>query len=198
MLGRWRNGSPLELWPRRPAPDGTDPSLDDAHRKDQMAQFEASLNRFDYDHDEPGAKCPIGAHIRRANPRSAHIVQRNAAHVRRIVRRGMPYGRAYDPAHRDDGVERGLVGNFLCSSLVAQFEAVMYDWVNLGLLDPRITGLNDPLIGQNQEEHSRFEFSYEGVQVVLRDLPRFVRTRGSAYLLLPSLPALRWIGELEG
>ncbi len=178
MLGRWPDGSPVATWPDGPAPGG-------------HGGRDGDLNRFDFADDEPGARCPIGSHIRRSNPRSAHIVQRNAAHVRRLVRRGMPYG-PQDVA--PDGVPRGLAGNFLCSSLGAQFEAIMYDWVNLGLLDPRITGLNDPLIGNNDPRHSRFDFAYRDRSFSLAGFPRFVTTAGSAYLFLPSLSALRWIG----
>jgi hypothetical protein len=122
-------------------------------------------------------------------------VQRNAAHARRLVRRGMPYGPLYD-RDKPDVVARGLVGNFLCSSLVAQFEAIMYDWVNLGLLDPRIAGTNDPLLGQNDAATASFRFWYRDQEIEVRNLPRFIRTRGAAYLFLPSLPALRWIGSL--
>ena len=39
--------------------------------------------------------------------------------------------------------ERGLLGNFIGANLGAQYEAVMCDWVNLGLQDPDITGAND-------------------------------------------------------
>ena len=132
LMGRWRNGVPLVLSPD--TPDAPIPN-------DQ-------LNNFDYD-DFNGVKCPLGAHIRRANPRQARIVQRSANHTRRLVRRGMPYGPAYDPAHPRDGVRRGLLGNFICANLIAQYEAIMYDWINLGLQDPRITSTNDPLVGAN-------------------------------------------------
>ena len=65
-----------------------------------------------------------------------------------LIRRGMPYGPDYNPDHPDDQ-ERGLLGNFIGASLGAQFEAIMCDWLNLGLQDPDITGSNDPLIGAN-------------------------------------------------
>ena len=39
----------------------------------------------------------------------------------RIVRRAMPYGPAYDPAH-PDSTPRGLIGYFINGSLTNQFE----------------------------------------------------------------------------
>ena len=50
-----------------------------------------------YADDPEGRCCPIGAHVRRANPRDAVIVQRASNEVRRVTRRGMPYGPPYDP-----------------------------------------------------------------------------------------------------
>jgi deferrochelatase/peroxidase EfeB len=178
LLGRWRNGTPLELSPHDPAPK---PPVSDT--------------AFDYNDDTKGLKCPVGAHARRSNPRGGKIVQRVSNHTRRLVRRGVPYGPQFDPA-RPDGIERGLVANFLCASLAAQFEAVQYDWINLGLQDPRITGSNDPLAGANQEDAGWFDIPTSQEPVRLRGVPRFVRTRGGAYTFLPSISALRWIGSI--
>ena len=178
LLGRWRNGTPLELSPHDPAP--TPPVSDTA---------------FDYNDDTKGLKCPVGAHARRSNPRGGKIVQRVSNHTRRLVRRGVPYGPPFDPA-KPDGIERGLVANFLCASLAAQFEAVLYDWINLGLQDPGITGSNDPLVGANQEDASWFDIPTSQGSLRLRGVPRLVRTRGGAYTFLPSISALRWIGSI--
>ena len=100
----------------------------------------------------------------------------------------MSYGPDFDPAHPDDQ-ERGLLGNFIGASLGAQFEAVMCDWLNLGLQDPDITGANDPLTGANSPETSWFDLSPKnGGKIRLRGLPRFVTTRGGR-LYVPAEPA---------
>jgi hypothetical protein len=75
---------------------------------------------------------------------------------------------------------------------------VQYDWINLGLQDPRITGSNDPMLGANQEDASWFDIVTARGTVRLSGFPRFVQTRGGAYTFLPSLSALRWIGALGG
>ena len=163
----------------------------------------AYLNDFDYidevaDLDDfDGTHCPLGAHIRRTNPRGSQIVQRSANFTRPIVRRGMPYGPPYDPAHPHDGERRGLLGSFMCASLIAQYEAIMYDWANLGLQDPRVTGTNDPIIGANRPETSRFEIPIDGGDpVVLTGFPRFTTTVGAVYLFCPSISTLRFLADL--
>ena len=91
MVGRWPSGAPLTL-----APDADDPALADA-------------NDFAFhEHDRRGARCPIGSHIRRSNPRdsldprpgSAASFEINRRH--RLLRRGREYGTA--------AVDRGGAG----------------------------------------------------------------------------------------
>jgi deferrochelatase/peroxidase EfeB len=174
MCGRWRNGVPYGV-----SPDWPDPK--------------ASLTNFDY---SGASRCPAGSHMRRVNPRGGMIVQRIANYTRRLIRRGMSYGPDFDFDHPDDK-ERGLLGNFIGASLGAQFEAIMCDWLNLGLEDPRITGANDPLIGANTPETSWFDLSLRnGGAIRLRGFPRFVTTRGGAYTFLPSLPAIQYLSKL--
>ncbi len=176
LCGRWRDekGTPVALAPDAP-------------------QDVSSIINFDYDN---ASRCPAGAHIRRSNPRGGQIVQRISNYTRRLVRRGKVYGPDYDRS-RPDKHERGLLGNFIGASIAAQFEAVMCDWINLGLQDPNITGSNDPLTGANIAETSWFDLSLPNQQSFrLRGFPRFVITRGGAYTFLPSLPAIRYLGNL--
>ena len=176
MCGRWPDGTPL-------------------------ARDAKEIDDFDFTDDQDGAVCPVGSHIRRANPRNAHIVQRPSNAARRLVRRGMPFGPWLNEADADDPEKadprrRGLLGMFLCASLSSQFEATQFDWLNLGLQDPSITSTHDPIVGANDREHSRFTFCSGTDQWhTVRDLPRFVETLGGAYLFLPSMQALDWLVE---
>jgi len=77
----------------------------------------------------------------------------------RIIRRGMPYGPAYDPTQPHDGIERGLLGYFINSSIENQYEFVLGHWVN----DSEFAGavrLNpkskDPMIGTQDPTESIF------------------------------------------
>ncbi len=174
MCGRWRNGMPYVNGPELP-----DTSV--------------SLRSYDY---SATSQCPVGSHVRRVNPRGGAMVQRIASRTRRLVRRSVPYGPPYDPARPDD-VERGLLGNFINANLGAQFEAIMSDWLNLGLQHPDITGLNDPLLGANTPETSAFDLVLkDGTTVRLRGFPQFVTTRGGAYTFIPSMAAIRYLADL--
>src|SRR5207237_5900341 len=106
LCGRGGKGLPLVLSADRNTPD---PPI----AADQ-------INNYDYvPGDENGYRCPQGAHMRRTNPRS-EVVAGGSGHKRRIVRRGMPYGPAYDPAHPNDGIERGLLGLIINANLEDQ------------------------------------------------------------------------------
>jgi hypothetical protein len=176
LCGRWRDGTPLALSPDAPNPN---------------------VSKTDFDYDS-ASSCPYGAHVRRCNPRGGQIVQRIANNSRRLVRRGVPYGSWYDRAKgaAPNEPERGLLGNFIGASLGAQFEAMSCDWLNLGLQDPRITGSNDPIVGANDLGSSWFDLPLKpGATIRLNGLPRFVTTRGGAYVFLPSLEAIRFLGS---
>ena len=176
MCGRWRNGVPYEL-----SPDA------------QWPRNKVSPTNFDYTHS---SRCPAGSHMRRGNPRGGPIVQRIANYTRRLVRRGMSYGPDFDPQNPDTE-ERGLLGSFIGANIGAQFEAVMCDWINLGLQDPNITGANDPLLGANTPETSWFDMTLpDGETIRLHGFPRLIRTRGGAYTFLPSLTAIKYLSEL--
>ena len=178
LCGRWRNGEPLAMRPAN-APGATIP-------------YE-NLNTFDYEStpefpqgDRDGVLCPRGAHIRRAFPRSQRVVDDFDGFKRRIVRRGMPYDWELPTGH-----ERGIVGMFICASLENQFEYVMRQWLNDGLFTGgRLGRSKDPLTGANDPGDSRF-VTPGTPYVETTGFPRFVTTRGCAYLFLPSRSALR-------
>ena len=198
ICGRWRNGVPLELSPDTDSPPG--------------GVTAEQLNDFDYVNrdgsgDPQGLRCPVGAHIRRANPRGQPIQGQgspggsNNAH--RLIRRGMPYGPAYDPAVPYDGVERGLLGYFINTYIENQYEFVLREWVEEGSFAGRVRlnpGSKDPLIGANEPAGSIFEIPQEGgPPLKMTGFSRFITTKAAAYCFLPSLTALKWIaGGLEG
>ena len=121
------------------------------------------LNDFEYVNadgsgDPKGIRCPVGAHIRRVNPRGSPVAGQglpggsNNAH--RIIRRGLPYGPTYDPTKPYDGIERGMLFHFINSNIENQYEFVLRRWVNDSefagavRLHPRskdpLTGTQDP------------------------------------------------------
>jgi hypothetical protein len=95
--------------------------------------------------------CPIGAHIRRANPRDSlgagGAAAEASANRHRLVRRGRSYGPPLPPGEvNDDEVERGLMFVCLNADIERQFEFVQQNWIN----NPAFGGLyaeRDPLVG---------------------------------------------------
>jgi hypothetical protein len=97
---------------------------------------------------------------------------------------------------RDDGQSRGV--HFFCinASLKSQFEFVQQAWCN----NPRFGGLNDnmdPLASTAcaDETPSRMTIPRRRGALRTQALPRFVTVRAGAYLFLPSLTALRFLGQ---
>lgn len=172
LMGRWRSGAPLTL-----APDRDDPELGrDLQR----------TNDFDYrTHDPHGYGCPVGAHIRRMNPRGMG----DNMNRRMMIRRGGTYGPPLPEGAPDDGVERGIAAFVGCASLVRQFEFAMNVWVN----DPNFEDLGnerDPFVG-TQDGTYDMTFPKRPIKKKVKGLPAFTTVRGGAYFFLPGIRALR-------
>lgn len=195
FCGRWRSGTPLALSPT----------------EDKVIPDE-QLNNFNYMRPKPtdpnvkddpdtvndllGTRCPIGSHMRRNNGRNAPVSSTPTLH--RIIRRGIPYGPQWDPSQGDDGIERGLLGLFICADLSSQFEFLMHDWVNNGDFAPDITGTKDPILGANDQKTSQFNLTKgpdTSQTIQIKGFPRFIKTKGSAYVFFPGISALRYISE---
>lgn len=182
LCGRWRNGTPLAV-----SPDTDTPNPPMRHE---------ALNDFDYVGDKRGYRCPIGSHIRRMNPRGTRVAG-NGGHLHRIVRRGIPYGPAYDPACPRDGHSRGLLGMFIGVSLRDQFEFLMAQWANDGTYTAGLGSARDPLIGAQPDGGATFSIPRPEGPVVLHNLARFVTTRGGVYCFLPSISGVRYLADLR-
>jgi Dyp-type peroxidase family len=177
LMGRWRSGAPLIL-----APEKDDPALGADPQRN---------NNFNYAKMDPqGYAIPLGAHIRRMNPRdTASYMQR-----RRMIRRGATYGPALPEGAPDDGVDRGIAAFLLCGSLVRQFEFAQNVWIN----DPNFHELGnerDPLIG-NQDGTFDFTIPKRPVRKKITGLPAFTTLMGGAYFFLPGINALRYLSTL--
>jgi Dyp-type peroxidase family len=192
LMGRWRNGVPLVLSPHTDAPQ---PAL----ARDQLNEFDyvsPDARPALYD-DSDGLRCPFGAHVRRLNPRGGEVM--GTPHSRRLVRRSMPYGpELADGVTGDDGVDRGLVGYFLCGDLEAQFEFLQRVWVNNDFAAAGLRGTREPIMGSQPDGGGTFTAHLNGSRrpTTLSGLPTLVRTRGSAYCLLPGLGGLRHLASL--
>jgi Dyp-type peroxidase family len=179
FVGRWRDGTPIERSPDRP-----DPAI--------VADNNKNTN-FTYGGDLAGTRCPIGAHIRRTNPRDAFGFNGGLVNRRRIMRRGLPYG-DYVPEGQpvDDHDERGIIFMALNASIFRQFEFVEQQWIEYGN-DAKQGNDKDFLIGNHA---GKGKFLIQGTTdpdnppFLCGGLPNFVELRGGDYFFIPSLTAL--------
>jgi deferrochelatase/peroxidase EfeB len=136
-------------------------------------------NSFNYDEDQLGTQCPLGAHVRRANPRTADFFGRPdsalaqlserlgfqpvglrddllaSSRFHRILRRGREYGPGLQPdealrPESPDEPTRGL--HFVClnANISRQFEFVQGSW----LISSKFAGLSgeqDTLLGNRRQ-----------------------------------------------
>jgi Dyp-type peroxidase family len=208
MVGRWPNGTPLVH-----APDQEPPTFDYKKANDFLYSTKGADGRDDIH----GDKCPLGSHIRRTNPRDgqqpgpAGSLMVSDRH--RVLRRGRAYGDplvpSFDPSEiiASDRPDTGRGLHFICfnTDLGRQFEFVQSTWVNSMKFDGLYIDA-DPLIGPHKqpgvdkdvdpEEVTSFTEQRCPVRHRVDTLPRFVNTRGGAYLFMPSIKAMRYLASV--
>jgi Dyp-type peroxidase family len=182
FVGRWRDGTPLEL-----SPDAQDQSI---------VQDPNRSTNFTYAADADGTRCPIGAHMRRVHPRDAFGFKGKLIDRRRITRRGLPYGKfAGTDEPVADSDDRGIAFMALNASLSRQFEFVQQQWIEYGN-DAHQGNDKDMLMG-NHGGKGKFvvqgDSSATNPPFVCAKLPNFVELRGGDYFFLPSITALGMI-----
>jgi Dyp-type peroxidase family len=184
FVGRWRDGTPVELSPEHP-----DPAI--------VADDDKNTN-FTYGSDLSGLRCPVGAHIRRGNPRDAFGFNGELVNRRRIMRRGLPYGK-YVPEGQPvrDEDEHGIIFMALNASLFRQFEFVQQQWIEYG--NDLHQGNDKDLVIGNHEGKGKFVVQGtadpRNPPFVCAHLPNFVELRGGDYFFMPSLTALQMMAS---
>src|SRR5262249_54480822 len=138
-----------------------------------------------------------GAHIRRMNPRDTKLTRLTDVNVHRLIRRGTTYGAPYDPnaqSEKDDEIPRGAFFLFISAKAMSTLEFLQQEWINegnfIGVRDER-----DPIIGR-QEQEAAFTIPKEPVRRRVHGIETFNVLRGGEYFFMPSLSALKWIGNL--
>jgi Dyp-type peroxidase family len=185
MMGRWRDGTPMALSPDRP-----------------NASLQAATD-FAYMDDTLGAHCPLTAHVRIANrrdqPLTPAVDPTFPAGGPHLLRRGMAYG----PEMRgetDDGVDRGLVGMFLCANLRTQFFIVM-NWINKTdfnkLFNTDRLRWQDMMMGDRSFPAAVAKGAIPTPQgeVLLDKIPQFIKIKGTLLILLFGMDGLRRIAQ---
>jgi Dyp-type peroxidase family len=187
IVGRWRDGTPLAL-----SPDGQDPLI--AANRRRANDFLYHEDRYGYRADPEGLRCPLGAHVRRTNPRDALPGGGERTMRHRMIRRGMPYGPPYD-AHSAQA-KRGLAFVCFSSSICNGFEFVQRQWCDGG--DAFGLGQDRDLLLQQGDAKTPLTGMVipdrNGKTIVLRPPEKpFVTVRGCEYLFVPSRRAYAWL-----
>jgi len=189
IVGRWPDGAPLTTTPEDRG-DGK------------------PANEFSYFGDDRfGHRCPLGAHIRRGNPRDSFFSKegRGAAvkrvNLHRLLRRGRIYGPPFpaagaDPADRyapsgDQANRCGIMFLVMNADIRRQFEFVQQTWIN----GDTFTGVShevDPLVASRCRQ---FTIQQPEGNVRVEELKQFVTVRGGGYFFMPGLAALRCLAD---
>ncbi|MEA2161604.1 MAG: hypothetical protein QOD66_3984 [Solirubrobacteraceae bacterium] len=183
ILGRWRDGTPIDLSPERP-----DPAIvADAQRN----------NAFSYATDGDGLRCPIGAHVRRANPRDSLPFEGKLVNRHRLVRRGIPYGDRLPEGAEDDGKDRGVIFMCLQSSIARQFEFIQSQWMNRG--NAFTLGEDqDVLVGPQDGPGPQKMTVHGNPPFFVGPLQRVVTVRGGEYFFVPGINGLEFLASVAG
>lgn len=145
---------------------------------------------FIYGYDPEGLRCPLGAHVRRANPRDALGGDGARVNRHRIIRRGMPYQTTDD---RGRVTERGLAFLAMQARIEDQFEFIQSRWLNTGGT-LQVGNDPDPFAGVASSDADGPRFVHQGAPPTVLPLPtgddEFTVVRGGEYFVMPSLPGL--------
>ncbi len=140
-------------------------------------EIDIARNQFTYDDDPNGLRCPFGAHVRRANPRTgdmpggrqnalARLIRMlgfghqdlsedliAASRFHRIIRRGREFGSQlpWRQALQADAPDPRAGLHFIClnANLSRQFEFIQNAWISSAKFNG-MSGEADPLLGNRQ------------------------------------------------
>ncbi len=183
VVGRWRDGTPLDLSPERP-----DRSI---------VADESRNNSFSYGEDAAGLACPVGAHVRRANPRDSLPFAGKLVNRHRLLRRGIPYGEPLAPGTDDDGRDRGVIFMCLQASIARQFEFIQSQWLNSG--NTFALGQDQDVLLGPQDATPPAKMTVPGTPpFFLGPLSRVVQTKGGEYFFVPGINGLRFLAVAAG
>jgi Dyp-type peroxidase family len=162
LVGRWPSGTLMDL------SVFSDPSISPPN------------NLFDFSGDTQGRACPLGAHIRKVNPRKG---PRDVVEVPRILRRGIPFGPEFSAK---PNAERGLLFLAYQSAIKDQFEFLTSAWMNQ-FNRPAPSCGNDLLVGRSRAVRVLPINGPQGaVDVVIQDEAlNWITPTGGGYLFAP-------------
>ena len=180
IVGRWRDGTPIDLSPDRPDP--------------AIVADPGRNNAFSYARDADGLRCPIGAHVRRTNPRDSLPFEGRLVNRHRLIRRGIPYGDPLPAGADDDGKDRGVIFMCLQASIVRQFEFIQSQWINRG--NAFTLGEDQDVIVAPQDGPGPHKMTIPGnPPFFVGPLQRVVTVKGGEYFFVPGMNGLEFLAS---
>lgn len=178
MVGRWPSGAPLVLSPKQ-----DDPALGADPRRN---------NKFDFmTTDAAGTGCPIGSHMRRANPRDMlppnPQKSQEVSNRHRLLRRGRPF----EEMQNGQKIGQGILFMAINADIQRQFEFIQQTWLN----SPKFGGLcdnKDPIVSDN-DGTGVMVLQDQPVRQRIQGMSRFVETKGGGYFFMPGIKALQFL-----
>jgi deferrochelatase/peroxidase EfeB len=152
-----------------------------------------AANDFRYDHDTCGHACPLGAHIRRANPRDALGFDGLLTERHRILRRSVLW---------EDSGREGL--HFVCvnARIHDQFEFIQRQWFNTGSAfrqgrDIDLVAGSWPEPDEGGRRAGAGSFVIQGPHPIVLHAPTLTKLQGGDYFLMPGVDGLRTLAEVD-
>ena len=186
MVGRWPDGAALVRWPDAAPPPESDNEFELNHfdYADQVGDTRVSTNDGvlpvrGAPGDAAGLRCPHFAHVRKVNLRDK-LTDQGPSFKFRILRRGIPYGRAGD-------ADRGLL--FLSYQRdLEQFMTLSANWMNSAAA-PEGFG-HDLLLGQTASERAATRLFPDGSAASLTTTGRWITPTGGGFFFAPARSVL--------
>lgn len=193
LIGRWQDGSSLSRHPLAPASSGPRAPKPGSRAGAALHESDVSDNDFLFGRDDAaGFACPLGSHIRRANPRDSlepgsadQIAISNRHRILRVGRRYVEEG----------GRNPGLLFMCLCGDLERQFEFLQQTWLR-GSSFHNLVRERDPISSGDLGADGA------GMTIPTRDGPialtlpgSFVTTRGGGYFFVPGKRLLQYLSS---
>ncbi|KNZ72538.1 Peroxidase 2 [Termitomyces sp. J132] len=183
LIGRWKDGTPMELSPDRP-----DPSISGNDERVNNFIFQS----FDQTH------CPYAAHIRKCSPRN-YVSPDESDNSHFIRRHGISFGPEVTDEEQSSGRTLHARGShFVCysSSIERGFKHIQCGRSNNTVFPPRkntAPGM-DPIIGETNKDGQNCwmtgaDPNNEGRMIIFQT--PFVVPRGGEYFFVPSISTLR-------
>lgn len=175
-VGRFKDGTPVVL--------------------DKVPTGKNNENGFDFEPDSEKFRCPAHAHIRKVNPRgTTPLTSLEGERKRRIVRRGIPYGKPVYPVadatfhDPSPAAERGLL--FMCfqRNIEKQFAFIQRTWADSPSFPTLLSQVgDDPIIGQDINEAQRWPKVWGDKNAGRKDFnfESAVTLEGGEYFFAPS------------